>query len=170
MKHISAQIRKMVPGEYGLLRKFLYQAIYLPEGIPPPPQTVIDLPELQVYLTGFGTQPGDYCLVAEAEDAIVGAAWSRIMEDYGHIDRSTPSLALSMLPDYRGLGIGTQLLNRLLLLLQENGYLQVSLSVQKENPALRLYKRAGFRILAEKDSEYLMLWDVAKHTDMEATP
>ena len=60
---------------------------------------------------------------------MIGAAWCRIMADYGHIDSSTPSLAISLLPEYRGLGIGTQLLNSLLLLLQENGYLRASLSV-----------------------------------------
>lgn len=170
MNHIPIQIRKIHPDEYGLLREFLYQAIYLPEGVVPPPRSVVDLPELQVYIAGFGTHSGDDCLVAEAEGTVVGAAWSRIMEDYGHIDSSIPSLAISMLPGYRGLGIGTQLLNGLLLLLQENGYLRASLSVQKENPALRLYERAGFQILAEKDTEYLMLRDIAKYIDMEAAP
>ena len=170
MNHIPIQIRKIHPDEYGLLREFLYQAIYLPEGVVPPPRSVVDLSELQVYIAGFGTHSGDDCLVAEAEGTVVGAAWSRIMEDYGHIGSSTPSLAISMLPGYRGLGIGTQLLNGLLLLLQENGYLRASLSVQKENPALRLYERAGFQILAEKDTEYLMLRDIAKYIDMEAAP
>ena len=170
MNHIPIQIRKIHPDEYGLLREFLYQTIYLPEGVVPPPRSVVDLPELQVYIAGFGTHSGDDCLVAEAEGTVVGAAWSRIMEDYGHIDSSTPSLAISMLPGYRGLGIGTQLLNGLLLLLQENGYLRASLFVQKENPALRLYERAGFQILAERDTEYLMLRDIAKYIDMEAAP
>lgn len=170
MNHIPIQIRKIHPDEYGLLREFLYQAIYIPEGVVPPPRSVVDLPDLQVYIAGFGTHSGDDCLVAEAEGTVVGAAWSRIMEDYGHIDSSTPSLAISMLPGYRGLGIGTQLLNGLLLLLQENGYLRASLSVQKENPALRLYERAGFQILAEKDTEYLMLRDIAKYIDMEQAP
>ena len=96
------------------------------------------------------------------------------MQDYGHIDDRTPSLAISLLPEYRGLGIGAQLLRSLLLLLQENGYLRLSLSVQKDNPALRLYERAGFRILAEKGTEYLMLRDITQsvqqeNTDMETT-
>lgn len=103
-------IRKLSPEEYGLLREFLYQAIYLPEGIEPPPRSVVDLPELQVYIADFGTRSGDYCLVAEVKKQVVGAVWSRIMEDYGHIDGSTPSLAISLLPEYRGLGIGTRLL------------------------------------------------------------
>ena len=71
------------------------------------------------------------------------------MGDYGHIASNTPSLAISLLPGYRGLGIGTQLLNSLLFLLRENGYLRASLSVQRENPSLRLYERAGFQILEE---------------------
>lgn len=170
MKRIDTVIRKIRPEEYSLLREFLYQAIYLPEGVKPPPRSVVDLPELQVYVTGFGTQPGDHCLVAETEEKVVGAAWSRIMGDYGHIDNNTPSLAISLLPEYRGLGIGTQLLNTLLLLLQENGVLRTSLSVQKENPALHLYERAEFRILEEKDTEYLMLRDITNHADMEEIP
>ena len=160
-------IRKIRPEEHDLLREFLYQAIYLPEGMEPPPRSVVDLPELQVYIADFGTRPGDHCIVAEAAGKVVGAAWCRIMADYGHIDNDTPSLAISLLPEYRGLGIGTQLLNALLLLLRENGYQRASLSVQKENPALRLYQRAGFRILAEKGTEYLMLWDGTQEGQQE---
>lgn len=152
-------IRKIRPEEHVLLREFLYQAIYLPEDVAPPPRSVVDLPELQIYIEDFGTRPGDHCLVVEVEEKVVGAAWSRIMADYGHIDNDIPSLAISLLPEYRGLAIGTQLLNGLLLLLRENGYLRTSLSVQKENPALRFYQRAGFRIVAEKGTEYLMLCD-----------
>ena len=174
MKKIYKIIRQIRPEEYSLLQEFLYQAIYIPEGTKPPPRSVVDLPELQVYVAGFGTQPGDYCLVAEIAGTVVGAAWSRIMQDYGHIDDRTPSLAISLLPEYRGLGIGAQLLRSLLLLLQENGYLRLSLSVQKDNPALRLYERAGFRILAGKGTEYLMLRDITQsvqqeNADMETT-
>ena len=155
------EIRKMRPEEFSLLPEFLYQAIYLPDGVQPPPRSVVELPELQVYFAGFGARSGDHCLVAEAEGRAAGAVWSRIMEDYGHIDDVTPSLAISVLPEYRGQGIGTQLLDSLLHLLQEKGYLRASLSVQKQNPALRLYERAGFRIVAEKGAEYLMLRDIS---------
>ena len=170
---MSTIIREIRPEEHDLLREFLYQAIYLPEGVEPPPRSVVDLPELQIYIADFGTRPGDHCMVAEIEKKVIGAAWCRIMEDYGHIDSSTPSLAISLLPEYRGQGTGTQLLNGLLLLLREYGYQQASLSVQRENPALHLYQRTGFQIVAEKDTEYLMLWDAAQamqqeNPDMEA--
>lgn len=160
-------IRKIRSEEHDLLREFLYQAIYLPEGVVPPPRSVVDLPELQVYIADFGTRPGDHGLVAEVEKKVIGAAWCRIMEDYGHIDNDTPSLAISLLPEYRGLGIGAQLLNALLLLLQENGCRRASLSVQKENSALRLYQRTGFRIVAERGAEYLMLWDGTQGVQQE---
>lgn len=71
-------IRKIRPEEHVLLREFLYQAIYLPEDVEPPPRSVVDLPELQVYIEDFGTRPGDHCLVVEVEEKVVGAAWSRI--------------------------------------------------------------------------------------------
>ena len=167
-------LRKIRSEEHDLLREFLYHAIYLPQGVEPPSRSVIDLPELQVYIADFGTRPGDYCIVAEVEKNVIGAAWGRIMEDYGHIDNGTPSLAISLLPEYRGQGIGTQLLTALLRLLRENGYRRVSLSVQKENPALRMYERAGFQILAEMGTEYLMLRDITQaeqqeNADMEHT-
>lgn len=156
MKQSELIIRAMQPEEYPLLREFLYQAIFLPEGTVPPSRSVIDLPELQIYIADFGTQFGDHCLAAEVNGKIVGTVWSRIMADYGHINKDTPSLAISLLPEYRGQGIGTKLLNDLLSLLCEKGFRQVSLSVQKKNPAVRLYKRAGFQILEEKGTEYLM--------------
>ena len=79
-------IRKIRPEEYSLLREFLYQAIYLPGGVDPSPRSVVDLPELQVYIADFGTRPGDHCIVAEAAGKVVGAAWfcSRSMDICGH--------------------------------------------------------------------------------------
>ena len=77
-------------------------------------------------------------------------------DDYGHVDNDTPSLAISVYPEYRGMGIGTNLLERLLISLKECGYLNVSLSVQRENYAVKMYKKAGYRILAETEEEYIM--------------
>ena len=165
MREICVKIRKMRPDETELLREFLYQAIYLPEGVEPPPRSVLDLPQLRVYIDGFGTRAGDCCVVAEARTKLVGAAWGRIMEDYGHIDDRTPSLAVSVLPEHRGRGIGTCLLETLLVCLQEAGYPQVSLSVQKDNPALHLYLRKGFAILDEQGTEFLMLRPLQKGAD-----
>ena len=149
-------IRPLSPAEYPLLCEFLYQAIFIPDGVEPPPREIIEQPELQVYIENFGTQADDHALCAEADGKVVGAVWVRIMDDYGHLDDDTPSLAISLLPEYRGKGIGTALLREMLGLLRDAGYAQVSLSVQKENFAVRMYRKAGFNVIADHGEEYLM--------------
>ena len=150
-------IRPILPDEMTILDDFLYEAIFVPQGVDPPPHSTIENNDLQVYVRDFGESPHDHCLVAECDGKIVGAVWSRMMNDYGHIDNQTPSLAISLFKEYRGQGIGTRLLCQMLDLLRQKGYGQVSLSVQKENYALRLYKKAGFEVLAERDGEVLMV-------------
>ena len=153
-------IRAMRPAEYPLLEEFLYQAIFVPEGEAPPPRDILARPELRVYLDGFGTQPDDRCLVAEADGQIVGAVWVRIMDDYGHVDEEAPSFAISLLPGFRGQGIGTALLGAMLEALRAAGYARASLAVQKENYALRMYRKAGFEIVGENEEEYIMVRDL----------
>ena len=88
---------------------------------------------------------------------MIGAAWSRIMNDYGHVDEQTPSLAIALYEAYRGKGIGTRLIRKLLELLKGKGFKQVSLSVQKENYAVNMYRKLGFDVVRETDEEYIMV-------------
>jgi ribosomal protein S18 acetylase RimI-like enzyme len=150
-------IRNIQPQEIPVLDDFLYEAIFIPQGVVPPPRSIIEQEDLQLYVRGFGESPHDHCLVAECDGKIVGAVWVRVMDDYGHVDDQTPSLAISLYPDYRGQGIGTQLLHQMLELLHQKGYAQVSLSVQKENYALRMYQKVGFKIMEDRGEELLML-------------
>lgn len=153
-------IRKMRKEEYRLLGDFLYEAIYIPEGITAPPKSVINCPELQVYMAGFGSSQHDKALVAEVDGNIVGAIWARIMNDYGHLDADTPSLAMSVAKAYRGMGIGTLLLAQMLSAARKAGYARLSLSVQKDNYAVKLYRKAGFTTVKETDDEYIMAADL----------
>ncbi len=150
-------IREMKESEFPQLEKFLYNAIFVPNGVIAPPESIINAPEMQVYLTGFGDSINDKCLVAVKDKDIIGAVWTRIMNDYGHIDDETPSFAISILKSYRGLGIGTKLLEEMLNLLKVSGYSQASLAVQKANYAVGMYQKAGFEIIDENDEEYIMV-------------
>lgn len=96
----------------------------------------------------------------ETDGRIIGAVWCRIMNDYGHVDDNTPSLAISIHRECRGRGIGTRLLRELLDLLKELGYGTVSLAVQKENYAVRMYEKAGFTTVSENAKEYIMLCEL----------
>ena len=150
-------IRKISEEEYSLLENFLYEAIFVPEEMSAPPKSIINQPELQVYITEFGKKEDDIGLVAEVDKKVVGAVWVRIMNDYGHIDKDTPSFAISLYKDYRRLGIGTALMKEMLRILKKRGYKQASLAVQKANYAVKMYKKTGFEIVGENEEEYIML-------------
>lgn len=152
------KIRQMKESEYPLLKDFLYEAIFIPDGMTPPPKTIVDSPELQIYIDRFGTPAGDFALAAESNNTIVGAVWTRIINDYGHIDDKTPSLAISLYREFRGQGIGTHMMKEMLSLLKAHGYGRCSLSVQKANYASQMYLNAGFQVVRESEDEWIMLW------------
>ena len=99
--------------------------------------------------------------MAEVENMIVGAVWTRIMNDYGHIDNETPSFAISLYREYRNKGIGTALMKTMLDELKKSGYKQASLAVQKANYAVKMYKNVGFKIVDENDEEYIMICNLS---------
>ena len=154
---MNYKIRKILEGEVSLLQDFLYEAIFVPEGMPAPPKSIINQPELQVYITDFGKKKDDIGLVGEVVKRVVGVVWVRIMNDYGHIDNDTPSFAISLYKDYRGFGIGTDLMKEMLRILKDRGYKQASLAVQKANYAVKMYQKTGFEIVGENGEEYIML-------------
>ena len=159
---VNAKVRTMQESDYGCLQEFLYQAIFIPKGTTPPPRSIILEPEIAVYIKDFGTQRGDLGVVAEQNGQVIGAAWTRIISAYGHIDNNTPELAISVLPPFRGHGTGTKLIQKLFAVLRTHGYKQTSLSVQKDNPAVQLYKRLGYTLSDEKTDhagheDYLMI-------------
>lgn len=156
----AVSIRVIHEDEYPLLADFTYAAIFLPEGVAPPPRSILDVPELCAYYEDFG-QEGDLGVVAEADGRIIGAAWLRIAGSFGSIDEGVPELAISVQPEHRGQRIGTRLLDRLLDLAGERGVTRVTLSVQKDNFAVRMYERAGFAVVDERDGEYIMACDLA---------
>ena len=89
-------IRSLRKDETDLLKDFLYEAIFIPKGTEPPERDIIEKPELRVYTDDFGSKKGDHCLVADIGGKVAGAVWTRIMDDYGHVDDETPSFAISL--------------------------------------------------------------------------
>lgn len=153
---MNYKIRELKQNEIKLLDTFLYEAIFIPEGVQAPSKDIIKHPDLQIYVADFGKK-NDVCYLAEVEGKIVGAVWTRIINDYGYVDDETPSLSISLLKDYRNLGIGTELMKQILLTLKEQEYKQVSLSVQKVNYAVHMYKKLGFEVAHENEEDYIMI-------------
>ena len=157
---MNYNIRKIREDEHTLLNDFIYEAIFIPEGVEPPPKSIINQPDLQVYISNFGKEKDDLCFVAEADGKVVGAVWVRDMNDYGHIAEGVPSFAISLYKEYRNFGIGTRLMETMLCELKDRGYSRTSLAVQKANYAVRMYKKVGFEIYDENDEEYIMVCEL----------
>ena len=154
------RLRTLTNDERDLLKDFLYEAIFIPEGLEPPAREIIYQPELKIYYDDFGTGVADYCIVADDGSKAIGAVWTRIMDDYGHVDDDTPSFAISLYKEYRGQGIGTQMMKEMLALLKEKGYKQASLAVQKANYAVRMYEKVGFKTVGKNEEEYIMVCEL----------
>lgn len=77
-----------------------------------------------------------------------------------YVDRQQRTLLIvdiALLPQWRGRGIGTALIEALFAEARGAGK-EVSISVEKFNPAQRLYRRLGFREFAEDDVYWFMYW------------
>ena len=158
-------IREMRTDEYPLLDDFLYQAIFQSDTTNLAPKSIINKPELQVYIKDFGKQKDDYCFCAEVNNRIIGAVWVRNINGYGSIDDVTVEFAFSVFDEYQKMGIGTALMNRMLEHLKELNYPKASLAVQKENYAVRMYLNIGFDIVDENEQEYIMIHRLGYEND-----
>jgi ribosomal protein S18 acetylase RimI-like enzyme len=154
-------IRVIKENEIYILEDMLYEAVYQHDENNIIPRDVIKVPKVYAYIDKFGTLKDDNCLVADLNGRIIGAVWVRIItgkiKGYGNVDENTPELAISLFKEYRNLGIGTRLMKQMIDFLQEKGYHQTSLSVQKANYAVSLYIKLGYEIVDENDEDYIMV-------------
>lgn len=152
-------IRPLTLADESFLWEMFYQAIYVPEGQPPIPPDVIFLPELRIYVEGWG-KPDDIGFIASVAGKPVGAVWLRMLtgdpRGFGYVDDSTPELSIALLPEYRGRGIGSRLMAHLFDNAKSR-YAAICLSVTIGNPAERLYRRLGFEVVYETDDSYTMV-------------
>jgi len=153
-------IREAGPQDVRFLKDMLRHAYYwrattVPESGEPP---------VQRYVERWG-RPGDTALIAIQDFEPVGAAWYRLFRTdnpgYGFLDEETPELSIAVVPSKRGSGLGSDLLNALLVRAGADGYHAISLSVEKDNPAIHLYERHGFARVREDEDAFTMRADLA---------
>lgn len=140
------------------LRDMLHHAYYWRERtVPQDPMEG----SVQRYVMNWGRR-GDAAVIAlDDVGSEVGAAWYRLFKEsepgYGFVDEQTPELSIAVVPSRRGKGFGVELLEALLAQARRDGFTQVSLSVEPDNPALRLYERHGFTKVGESGGSATMV-------------
>ena len=154
-------IRPAGPEDVDCLRQALFEAVsWDPERDIPPYEFTIAHPELARYHEGWGRH-GDLAVIAEVGGEVVGASSCRLFtaDDHGHgyVDDATPELAVAVWEGHRGEGIGTRLMSAIEMAAREAGFSQISLSVDADNPARRLYERLGYEELTFDEGGVRML-------------
>ena len=152
------------PSDEPFLWEMLFQSLYVEEGSEPFGRDAVQLPEVARYVEGWG-RAGDlgFIAVEESTGEPVGAVWGRLptRDDRGfaYLGDDTPELAVALLPEHRGRGVGTLLLGRYLEAARSL-FPAVSLSVSPRNPAIRLYARLGFKTVDVRRGHPVMKKDL----------
>ena len=149
------------------LAEMLYEAVnWRDDGAEerPPFEAQLAQPELRRYVDGWGRK-GDVAVVAlDRVDEPVGAAWYRTFSaaapGYGYVADDVPEVSIAVYPEFRGRHVGTLLLGALVARAERDRVRALSLSVNRENPARRLYARLGFEVVGETDDTLTMLADL----------
>lgn len=173
-KALQVELRSLCSEDEPLLWDYLYLALFVPMGDPPLPRQIIHEPAVARYAENWGRADDRGFLAVDEESGLnIGAAWLRLWRGaergYGFVDDETPELSMAVRPEYRGQGIGTLLLQRVLAD-TDSLYPAVSLSVSNLNPAIRLYKRHGFEPAASFGGSMTMRRPRHPHTQGNGSP
>jgi ribosomal protein S18 acetylase RimI-like enzyme len=135
-------IRSITTNDEHILWQMLYYAAHMDED---EGKTVEDAkvdPFLRRYVAEWG-QKDDLGFIAEINRHSVGAVWVRFFEEEEY-----PELAIAVLPDWAGRGIGTRLMKHIITQSKEQ-FSGIMLSVRADNPAYNLYRLFGFKTSRE---------------------
>lgn len=146
---MALSIRRVQASDAPFLAEMLVAAAYWrPDGPSGSVAEVLAHPQLAHYVAGW-PRSGDLGVIASEGAQPVGAAWVRLFPEsdpgYGFVSANIPELSMGVIRERRGRGIGSHLLDSLLAAAHEQKLAAISLSVESDNYARRLYDRAGFR-------------------------
>jgi GNAT superfamily N-acetyltransferase len=158
------EIRDLREDEVPFLQEMLYAALAWRADVElPPPEWVLAHPQVVVFHEGWGRE-GDVGLVAEVDGTPVGLAWYRFFTEAEHgegfVDDGTPEVAVAVVDGRRGRGIGRALMDAIHACARERGVTQLSLSVDADNPAKRLYLRLGYIDIEPGEEDGRMLLEL----------
>jgi ribosomal protein S18 acetylase RimI-like enzyme len=125
----------------------------------PLPAGASSMPHVTRWLQDWG-RPGDAGVIAWVDGDRLGAAWCRVLADAVARDAgggALPELAIAVVPEYRARGVGERLLVGLARAASSAGHTALSLTVNEQNSAVRLYERVGFQIVGRDGPRLTMV-------------
>ena len=157
---MDVSLRAAVAADAEFLTKMLvHAAFWRPAGPGGSVEEVLLDPELSHYVRGW-PQRGDLGVIATRQRP-VGAAWLRFFTaddpGYGFVDAAIPEVSMGVERLSRGRGVGTLLLEALITSSREAGLPALSLSVETDNHARRLYERSGFEQVGSAEGSLTMV-------------
>ncbi len=142
----------------------LFEAAYWRTDAPRPSQEDgLARPDLVSLLADWG-RTGDTGVVALHHATPIGAAWYRLWtsnnHSYGFVDSDVPEIGIGVVAAHRGQGVGRSLLRALIEEGRRQKYKALSLSVEKDNPAARLYESERFKVVNSVGNAWTMTLDL----------
>ncbi|MES2498361.1 MAG: GNAT family N-acetyltransferase [Pseudomonadota bacterium] len=102
----------------------------------------------EAQLRSMMTMPGTWLTLARVNGLPAGFAFNRLITDEAEL------LLLAVAPDHRREGVAKALIERSLELLRFRNGTRLHLEVRHNNPAIELYKKAGFSLVGRRPDYY----------------
>jgi GNAT superfamily N-acetyltransferase len=155
---------QILPGnvtDLHFLEEMLFEAFFWdPAAIRPVFASFRSNPEFSKLLAQWPRKE-DRAIIAAESGKPIGAAWFRLwtpeLHSYGFVDAATPEIAMALRQEYRSKRLGRKLLEALVQTARIESFSALSLSVNPQNFAMRLYESAGFRKVGECGSSWTLL-------------
>lgn len=154
-------VRPIETEDVPFLWEMLYASLHTQAGDEPLESGIVHSPELSKYVEGWGRE-GDFGYIAvDTLGRRLGSITLRLYDEqnagYGYVNAATPEMGMAVIEEARGKGLGTLLMQAALDEARQRGTQAVSLSVDPNNAAIRLYRRFGFEEIGMCGTSVTML-------------
>jgi ribosomal protein S18 acetylase RimI-like enzyme len=160
----TAVIRAATAGDAVFLEDMLVEAANWPSHPNRSREETLSEPAVAHYVDGWPRATDLGVVAHEEQERAIGAAWLRFFPEtdpgYGFVREDIPELAIGVVSDRRGQGVGRTLLHALADTARQRGVDFVSLSVERANAAVMLYRAEGFQVVDRRDHADTMLLDL----------
>jgi ribosomal protein S18 acetylase RimI-like enzyme len=163
-------VRAARAGDAMFLEDMLVEAANTPSHLGRSRADTLADPAISRYVQGWPRATDLGAVAVETGGRPVGAAWLRFFTEadpaYGFVSADIPELAIGVVADSRGHGVGRALLRALAGSARQCGLEHISLSVERANPAAALYYAEGYRVLESREHADTMLLDLRSSEDV----